>query len=232
MGSNPAIPTMMKLISCMSCIPTKFLIFAPIVSAVLAYFAVNAFMDLGGLPALEVPSTTSAKAKIFVEAARTQIGVVVGYDTSYFSNGDVPEDRGTCADVIWRALLPLDYDLRAKLEEDLKSHPNVYPSNPPQDSNINFRRVKMLRVFLDKYAQKLTTDVIPNNIENLTEWQGGDIVTFDELKTSHLEHIAIVSDRRTSTGVPLLIHNYGEGTQENDFLLTWPSQINGHYRLF
>lgn len=208
------------------------MILALIVSVVLACFSVGAFWDPKTPPLLEVPNTASAKAKAFVGTARAQIGVVVEYDTSYFSNGDVPEDRGTCADVIWRALLLLDYDLRAKLEEDLKSRPDAYPSNPPQDHNVNFRRVKMLRVFLDKYAQKLTTGVIPNNVENLTEWQGGDIVTFDELTTSHLEHIAIVSDRRTSTGVPLLIHNYGEGTQENDFLLTWPSQINGHYRLF
>lgn len=216
----------------MSRIPIKFVIFALIVSVVLAYFSVGAFTNFGVPPPLEVPNTASAKAKTFVETARAQIGVVVEYDTSYFSNGDVPEDRGTCADVVWRALLPLDYDLRAKLEEDLKSRPEAYPSNPPQDPNVNFRRVKMLRVFLDEYAKKLNLDVIPGNVENLAEWQGGDIVTFDELTTSHLEHIAIVSDRRTSTGVPLLVHNYGEGTQENDFLLTWPSQINGHYRLF
>jgi len=211
-------------------IPLKFLIFTLIASAVLAYFSVTT--STNQTPPLEVPNTASVKAKTFVEAARSQIGVVTKYDTSYFSNGNVPADRGTCADVTWRALLPLNYDLRAKLEEDLKSRPNAYPSNPPQDPNVNFRRVKMLRVFLDKYAQKLTKDIIPDNIENLTEWQGGDIVTFAELATSHLEHIAIISNRRTSTGVPLLIHNYGEGTQENNFLLTWPAEINGHYRLF
>lgn len=213
-------------------VPTKFIILALIISAVLAYFSVAQLANPKTQPPLEIPNTASAKAKAFVEEARAQIGVVTEYDTSYFSNGDVPGDRGTCADVIWRALLPINYDIRAKLEEDLKFHPTAYPATPQQDPNINFRRVKMLRVFLDKYAKKLTTEIIPNNIENLTEWQGGDIVTFDELTTSHLEHIAIISDNRTSAGVPLLVHNYGKGTQEDDFLLTWPAKINGHYRLF
>ena len=41
------------------------------------------------------------------------------------------------------------------------------------DKNIDFRRVKNLKVYFDNNAISLTTDI--NEIE---EWQGGDIVVF------------------------------------------------------
>jgi uncharacterized protein YijF (DUF1287 family) len=182
--------------------------------------------------AVNIPDTFSQVAKDFVKNARSQIGKVTKYDTSYYSYNEIPEESGTCADVIWRALLPVGYDLREKLEKDIKENPQDYPKNPEMDPNVNFRRVKMLRVYLQKFSQNLTTEIIPKNVENLMNWQAGDIVTFDELETSHLEHIAIISDKRNSEGVPLIIHNFGQGTQENDYLLKWPSKINGHFRLF
>jgi uncharacterized protein YijF (DUF1287 family) len=42
-------------------------------------------------------------------------------------------------------------------------------------------------------------------------------------------HIGIVSDRRAVTGVPLVIHNIGAGTREEDVLFSFA--IVGHYRL-
>jgi uncharacterized protein YijF (DUF1287 family) len=42
-------------------------------------------------------------------------------------------------------------------------------------------------------------------------------------------HIMIVSDAVTSGGVPLVIHNIGGGTQEEDRLYAFP--ITGHYRV-
>jgi uncharacterized protein YijF (DUF1287 family) len=41
-------------------------------------------------------------------------------------------------------------------------------------------------------------------------------------------HIGIVSDRRTRAGVPLVIHNIGSGTQEEDSLFSFT--LTGHYR--
>lgn len=181
---------------------------------------------------IQVPNLQSEKAKLFVESARTQIGVVTKYDSSYFQKDEIPDSSGTCADVIWRALLKTNYDLYSELEKDIATNPSYYPSSPALDSNVNFRRVKMIKVFLEKHAQSLTTEVKPKDIENLKLWQGGDIVTFDKLKSSGLEHIAIISDKRHPDGVPLILHNYGEGTQENDYLLSWPAKITGHYRMF
>ena len=44
-----------------------------------------------------------------------------------------------------------------------------------------------------------------------------------------LPHIMIVSDKKSSKGVPLVIHNIGRGTREEDTLFTYP--IYGHFRI-
>lgn len=164
-----------------------------------------------------------------VENARAQIGVVVKYDTSYYSGAFPPADRGACADVIWRAFREVGYDFKAMIDEDIAKNLGDYPRDPKGDLNINFRRVRNIKVFLERNAESLTTEVLPGNYENMYQWQGGDIVTFDQIPGG-LWHVAIVSDERRKDGVPLLIHNYGHGVREDDYLLNWPTKINGHYR--
>jgi len=182
-------------------------------------------------PSVEIPDTNSDFGKALVLASRKQMGVVTQYDTSYFADGKIPENSGVCADVVWRALKEMNYDLRAKLDEDVRKNPADYANVNKPDSAIDFRRVKNLKVFFDKYTERITTEVIPGNIENLSTWQAGDLVTFDPLPTNHLTHIAIISDKRRSDGLPLLIHNYGLGTVETDYLTNWPTKITGHYRI-
>ena len=46
---------------------------------------------------------------------------------------------------------------------------------------------------------------------------------------SGILHIGIVSDRKAGAGVPLVIHNIGAGTREEDLLFRY--SIIGHYRL-
>jgi len=182
-------------------------------------------------PSVEIPDSATALGKAIVEQARNQIGVVTEYDTSYFNDAKVPENSGVCADVIWRALAGVGYNLREELDKDIKNNPQNYPNVKRRDSAIDFRRVKNLNVFFDKYAENLTKEVIPGDIKNLSLWQAGDLVTFSPLPGSGLTHIAIISDERRKDGVPLMIHNYGHGTLEDDFLLNWPTKITGHYRL-
>lgn len=187
------------------------------------------FDEIG--PIINVPDQNSQFGKDIVAAARKQIGIVTEYDTSYFANGEVPENSGVCADVIWRALKEMGYDLQSELDRDVNKNPFDYPNVEKPDSAIDFRRVKNLNVFFDKYAETLTAKVISGDIDNLSQWQAGDLVTFAPLPTSGLTHIAVVSDKRRKDGVPLLIHNYGRGTREDDYLQNWPTIITGHYRL-
>lgn len=164
-----------------------------------------------------------------LQSARSQIGVVTEYDTSYYTNAFPPPDRGACADVIWRALQGSGYDFKTLIDHDIKKFPQDYKEDPVPDPNINFRRVENIRTFLEKYARKLTTKAVPFDQENLKEWQAGDIITYAQIPGG-LWHIAIISDQRRPDGVPLLIHNYGRGVREDDYLLRWPTKITGHYR--
>ena len=49
-----------------------------------------------------------------------------------------------------------------------------------------------------------------------------------EICSSGVPHIGIVSDRKTAAGVPLVIHNIGQGTREEDALFLFT--LTGHYR--
>lgn len=159
--------------------------------------------------------------------ARQQIGVTTEYDPSYeqlpYPGGDVPMERGVCTDVIIRALRPLGLDLQKEVHEDMRAHFAAYPKLwglKRPDKNIDHRRVPNLRTFFTRrgWAQPITPSP--------EDYQPGDIVTCD--LGGNTPHIMIVSDRKTQDGIPLIIHNIGMGTQEEDCLFLW--EINGHFR--
>ncbi len=54
-------------------------------------------------------------------------------------------------------------------------------------------------------------------------------VDVGEMLPGNLPHIGIVSDRKTMLGgTPLIIHNIGRGTREEDIL--FGHKVTGHYR--
>ena len=140
------------------------------------------------------------------------------YDGRYFDTGYPPENIGVCTDVIWRAFRNAGYDLRRMVDQDIIRYPDDYPTTQ-RDSNIDFRRVRNLRVFFDRYAEKLTT-----SLSQTDQWQPGDIVVFNDG-----DHIGIVSDIRNGKGQPYFIHNGGQPIREEDFLKRNPV-ITAHYR--
>ena len=166
-----------------------------------------------------------------VSAARSQIGVTVVYDPAYrsipYPNGDVPIDRGVCSDVIVRALRTArGIDLQKLVHEDMKAHFIMYPSlirwrmlGP--DSNIDHRRVLNLERFFGRSGWSLEVT------KEKVCYFPGDIVTC--LIGGEIPHVMIVSDRKSPDGVPLVIHNVGSGTQEEDRLFSY--DITGHHRL-
>jgi len=169
------------------------------------------------------PSEDKQDSPPIVSSARNLIGIVTQYDTDYYQGGYPPADRGACTDVIDRALSANNYDLKSKIDTDMSINPDRYPD--ASDPNINFRRVRNLKIYFDQHAENLTM-----NTDLIEEWQPGDIVTYDQIPGS-LWHIAIVSDKKNREGIPLLIHNYGSGVVEDDYLTRWPAPITGHYRL-
>jgi uncharacterized protein YijF (DUF1287 family) len=140
------------------------------------------------------------------------------YDDRYFVGGYPPEDIGVCADVIWRAFREAGYSLRDMIDRDIERNPIKYSSIINPDTNIDFRRVVNLKVFFSMYAQVLTTD-----IDDISEWQPGDIVIF-----RNNEHIGIVSDKRNADGRPYIIHNGDQAEREEDYL--GRDKVTAHYR--
>lgn len=141
------------------------------------------------------------------------------YQSKYYSTGYSNDEYGVCTDVVAHALKNAGYDLMTLIQEDIQNHSSDYAINQP-DINIDFRRVRNLKVYFDHTAQILTTDV-----KDIEDWQGGDIIVFRN-------HIGIVSDRRNERGVPYVIHHDSpwQLAYEQD-ILEKRNDIVGHYRI-
>lgn len=185
---------------------------------------------LGGAILLALLAASPAAADpgaCLVDAARKQIGVTVHYDSGYrripYPNGDVSPERGVCTDVVVRAYRQLGIDLQVQVHEDMGRAWRAYPKNwglTRRDSNIDHRRVPNLATFFSRHGKSLATGTDPRS------YAPGDLVTWR--LPSGVPHIGIVSDRRTRAGAPLVIHNIGRGTMEEDTLFAFT--ITGHYR--
>ena len=175
---------------------------------------------------LSAPGIAQESPKL-VAAARSQVGVTLSYDPRYerlaYPNGDVPLARGVCTDVVIRAYRKLGADLQSLVHEDIKKAWSSYPKKwqlKKPDRNIDHRRVLNLEVFFERHGSKLTAS------NNPRDYKPGDVVAWN--LPGNLPHIGIVSDKLTAAGVPLVIHNIGAGTQEEDVLFDYP--MTGHYR--
>lgn len=163
-------------------------------------------------------------------AARSQIGVTTTYDPAYsrmaYPMGDVPLERGVCSDVVIRAYRKVGIDLQKLVHQDMRGHFSTYPKIwglKKPDSNIDHRRVPNLEVFFKRQGKALNLPQVSDS------YQPGDIVSWR--LDNGLAHIGIISDKKSMFGSrPLVIHNIGQGTQEEDVLFSW--KIVGHYRWF
>lgn len=160
-----------------------------------------------------------------VTDARSQIWKTLYYDPSYtqlkYPMGDVPLVKGVCTDVIIRALRHQNIDLQQRIHEDMKANFKKYPQKwglKGTDKNIDHRRVPNIMTYFQRQGYQV----------NDQKYLAGDIVTWDLGKG--LVHIGIISDKTTMfSNTPLVIHNIGYGTRENDILFEY--KIIGHYRL-
>jgi hypothetical protein len=176
------------------------------------------------------PATRSADAPLaIVWAARNQVGKTLAYDPAYtplsYPGGDVAIDKGVCTDVVVRALRGgLAMDLQKLIHEDMKSAFDQYPQKwglTSPDRNIDHRRVLNLVRYFDRKGYSLPVT------QKKEDYLPGDLVTCTV--AGKLPHIMVVSDRQTTDGVPLVIHNIGNGAQEEPRLFEFP--LTGHYRI-
>ncbi|MFU0446458.1 DUF1287 domain-containing protein [Pseudocitrobacter faecalis] len=163
------------------------------------------------------------------QGAAQQIGKTLYYDAAYvrlaYPNGDIPLERGVCADVVIRALRTQQIDLQKLLHEDMQANFAAYPQKwklKRPDSNIDHRRVPNLETWFERHDKALPIT------DKYSDYQPGDIVSWR--LSNGLAHIGVVSLNHAYDGTPLVVHNIGAGAQEEDVLFSW--RIVGHYRYY
>ncbi len=164
-----------------------------------------------------------------VTAARSQVGKTVRYDPAYrnldYPGGDVPIESGVCTDVVIRALRTgPGIDLQQRVHEDMKQNFAKYPKNwglKKPDPNIDHRRVPNLQTYFKRSGWEIEAK------DGVRTFEAGDLVTC--IVPPNLPHIMIVSDRSSTAGQRMVLHNIGRGTQEEDRLAEF--RITGQYRM-
>lgn len=165
-----------------------------------------------------------------VDSANNRLDSTVEYDPAYFGidypNGDVPENKGVCSDVVIRSFRGVGIDLQQLVHEDIKENFDVYPKKwglTKPDTNIDHRRVPNLITFFTRYGEVLRITGNP------ADYYPGDVITWD-FPDGRTHTGMVVDSRRTKTGNPMIVHNIGRGPQLHDVLFEW--EITGHFRYF
>ncbi len=153
-----------------------------------------------------------------LNGARKFVSQKPKYKSEYYDGGYPPKGVGVCTDVVAQAFLEAGYDLRELVDQDIRENRESYPNIEVVDKNIDYRRVRNLKIFLKRNAISFTTDIY-----KIDQWQAGDIVVFQN-------HIGIISDQRNKKGIPYLIHHGGQPVYEEDVLKRYEGKVVGHYR--
>jgi uncharacterized protein YijF (DUF1287 family) len=165
----------------------------------------------------------AAVALQLANAAQSQVGVTRTYDPAYvriaYPGGDIPLERGVCADVVVRAFRKVGVDLQVAVHEDMArnfaSYPQMWGLRRP-DSNIDHRRVPNLMKFFERRGKRVAIDAA---------YEPGDVVAWR--LPGGLYHIGVVSNEKRGADY-LVVHNIGYGTQNENVLRQF--QVIGHYR--
>lgn len=154
-----------------------------------------------------------------LESTKKYLATKPKYKSKYYIGGYPNDNYGVCTDVVSFGLKGAGYDLKKLVNEDINNHKELYGIDVI-DENIDFRRVKNLKIYFENNAIKLT-----NDIYDISNWQGGDIVIFNN-------HIGIVSDKRNKNGVAFVLHHatpYQLYYEED--ILEQRKDIVGHYKV-
>lgn len=146
-----------------------------------------------------------------LEGARKFIKAEPKYKSKYYDGGYPIDEYRVCTDIIWYALKNAGYDFKTLIDEDIKQNKDAYDKDVG-DTNIDFRRVRNIKVYLDRNALSLSVD---------KDFNPGDIVVYKN-------HIAIVSDKQNKNGENYILHQHAFYNYEDDGLFR--DKIIGHYR--
>src|SRR5437870_8375037 len=146
-----------------------------------------------------------------VDSALEQTGQTTVYDPAYikltYPGGDLPIERGVCADVIVRAFRQGGVDLQKEVHEDMARNFATYPNRwglKAPDTNIDHRRVPNLMTYFKRRDKSLPITT------NAKDYEPGDVVAWD--LGSGLTHIGIVVNLRArDSDRYYIVHNIGAG---------------------
>ena len=146
-----------------------------------------------------------------LEGAKKFIKDEPKYKSKYYDGGYPTDEYRVCTDLIWYALDNAGYDFKTLIDEDIKTNKKAYDSDVG-DTNIDFRRVRNIKVYLDRNVRSLSL---------YKDFNPGDIVVYKN-------HIAIVSDKVNKRKENYIIHQHAFYNYEDDGLFR--DEIIGHYR--
>ena len=176
------------------------------------------------------PISDIPQIKKAVDSAIEQTRQTFEYDPSYtkldYPNGDVPIERGVCADVIVRAFRNAGIDLQKEVHEDMARNFSAYPAKwgaRRPDRNIDHRRVANLMTLFERRSRSVSIT------RKSSDYLPGDVVAWE--LDNRLLHIGLVTDAvAADTRNYLVVHNIGAGARLEDVLMDW--KIIGHYRMW
>ena len=146
------------------------------------------------------------------------------YNNIGYPNGDIPEGRGTCTDLIIRSYRVLNIDLQQLVHEDMKAHflryPQLWDTSQP-DSDIDHRRVPNLKRFFERHGKTLE----PSRATE--DYSHGDIVIW-RLPNGRAHIGIVVPGPGSQFEEKWIVHNIGKGPVWSNELLDY--EITGHFR--
>ncbi len=170
-------------------------------------------------------------------AARSQIGVTLGYDPRYthlhYPGGDVDRSTGVCADVVIRAARDaFGIDMQQLVHDDMVREFDAYPArrtwgSKTPDANIDHRRVLNLETYWQRAGCQLwhAKGSVPGD-GFPAPLAVGDIVTWR--LDARLPHVGIVAQYTPQRAT--VIHNIGNGAEETPLQAFQGHRATGLYR--
>src|SRR5512138_3058223 len=156
-------------------------------------------MACAPIPAQAVSVEVKSALRPVIDNAMAQTAQTTIYDPAYvkltYPGGDLPLERGVCADVIVRAFRKGGLDLQKEVHEDMARNFAVYPSRwglKAPDPNIDHRRVPNLMTYFKRQGKSLPIS------RNGKDYEPGDVVAWD--LGGGLTHIGIVVNLRARDG--------------------------------
>ncbi len=160
--------------------------------------------------------------------------ITYGYNV-YPETGYPTDNVWASTDVIAMVLKDLGYDLMELINKDMIDHSEDYPldikNRKEPIKHVDFRDTFFQEQFFRRNALELDNEYIPDNEDNIIQWQPGDIVYFQiDPDNPNKDYGGFISSRTNDEGVPLVImltKELGE-ISEVDKLLEY--KIAGHFR--